>query len=708
MPLPNLIHDFELFLKGPVALFRWKNTRGWPVDMATPNVQEIFGYSAEDFTSGAVSYAELIHPEDLDRVGNEVQRFQESGRGYLTHKPYRVRRRDGGWIWLLDCTIAEIDSQGQTQTFVGYVLDITERVQSQEALQSNLDRLKLLSKMISEANRAETLDEVYQCAVSGVLSLLNAQRTAILVFGEDQRPHFVAWEGLSKDYRTQVDGHSPWNPFEISAQPIYIPEVSASDLEPELRQTILDEGIGALGFFPLAGPDRLLGKFMVYYDQPHVLSSEDLHFAQILAEELAAIIQRMVALETARNVQKDLKTKNEYLTRTLQELQDTQETMVRRERLAAIGQLVTGVAHDFNNLLSGILGYSELILASPTLEEENQRDLLKVVKASKRGAALVKQLLDYSRKTTPKTQVLDLGPFLKYHMEFLRPLLPESLLVRVHLPLRNTTPISVSADPNQLQQLLTNLVLNAKDAMPLGGDLELSLERVQEEGNRLCATCTESIRGDYAKIRVRDSGRGIPLENLDRIFEPFMTTKPVGMGSGLGLSQVAGIVAQHQGHLVVESNLSQGTTFQIFLPIVQGQDPSTLSEPRTKNSKKGETILLVEDNQEVRAVTQKMLESLGYAVLATESGQQALHQLSKENAPQISLVLSDMAMPKMDGETFFHLFRTKAPNTPFLILSGYPQGEENHCLQEKGIAGWLQKPISLKTLAHEIGKHLGE
>ncbi len=679
--------------------------------MVTPNVQEVLGYPAEDFTSGKISYAELIHPEDLDRVGDEVQGFQVEGMRHLTHKPYRVRRRDGTWIWLLDCTIAEPNAQGETQSFVGYVLDITERVQSQDALQFNLDRLNQLSKMISEANRAETLDEVYRCAVKGVLNLLNAQRAAILIFGEDQRPHFVAWEGLSKTYRNKVDGHCPWNPFEISAQPLYISNVLTSDLQSELKQTVLDEGIGALGFFPLVGPEKLLGKFMVYYDHPQALSHEELHFAQIFAEELAAIFQRMAALETARGAQKDLKSQNDHLTHTLLELQDTQETLVRRERLAAIGQLVTGVAHDFNNLLSGILGYSELILDSPTLDERNHRDLLKVVKATKRGAALVKQLLDYGRKTTPKTQVLDLGPFLQYHMEFLKPLLPESLLVRVHLPKQDATAITVNADPNQLQQLLTNLVLNAKDAMPLGGELEVALERISEKGEDLCATCTEPIQGDFAKISVQDSGRGIPPEHLDRIFEPFMTTKAVGLGSGLGLSQVAGIVAQHKGHLLVESSPSRGACFQVFLPLIQGKHSSSFAEPRGQNPNKGGTILLVEDNDEVRAVTQKMLESLGFSVLSAESGQQALQQLTQEGKgkpPKISLVLSDQAMPKMDGKTFFHHFRAMAPGTPFLMMSGYPQGDEHLDLLDEGIAGWLQKPISLKTLASEIGKHLGD
>lgn len=707
----NLVQDFELFLKGPIVLFRWKNAPGWPVELATPNVQELFGYSVEDFTSETVLYGDLIHPEDYQQVKSEVQHVQDANLEFLTHKPYRVRRKDGAWIWLLDCTIRQKALNGETLGFVGYVMDITERVQTRIALQSNLDRLKQLNQLICDTNRAETLKTVYRKAVQGVMELLKAQRAAILIFGQDQKPHFVAWEGLSKDYRSKVDGHCPWNLFDIAASPIYIPNVALSELDTTLKETLKQEGIGALGFFPLVGPDKLLGKFMVYYDQPTNFSSEELHFAQILAEGLAAIFQRMVALERARENQGNLETKNLDLIKTLQELKETQETLVQRERLAAIGQLATGVAHDFNNLLSGVLGYSELILASSSLNEENQTNLHKIIKASKRGASLVQQLLDYSRKTAPKTQVLDLGPFLKNHLEFLRPLLPDSLLVQLHLPPNGGTPLRVSADPHQLQQLLTNLVLNAKDAMPMGGNLDVHLLQTREKGDHACVLCDQIIQGDFAMIRVQDSGRGIPPKLMDRIFEPFMTTKEAGMGSGLGLSQVAGILAQNQGHLTVDSVPSQGTNFQIFLPCVHKPSTSTVINRQDQSSGKGERILLVEDNEEVRAVTKKMLESLGYFVLATKDGKEALEQISlktKENGQKLSLVLSDMAMPKMDGRSFFQEFHSRHPNTPFLIMSGYPPGGEDSDFLQEGIAGWLQKPISLRTLSHEIRKHIGQ
>lgn len=414
--------------------------------------------------------------------------------------------------------------------------------------------------------------------------------------------------------------------------------------------------------------------------------------------------QRLIQeIRIREQTEAELQTSNQQLGNALGELQEAQQKMVQQERLAVVGQLSAGIAHDFNNILTTILGFSELLQRSPKAPQSMQSSLDKITVASRRAADLVRQLLDFSRKTIRQPKQLDLTHFVRETIIFLEHTIPEN----IHLDL-DVVPEQywIEADPAQLQQAIVNLAINARDAMPTGGKLRISLSQVPATGNERCAGCGEAIEGMWGCITVTDTGSGIPSEDLPHIFEPFFTSKEAGKGTGLGLAQVYGIVKQHAGHITLDSCIGRGTQFSIYLPLLDESAPEKDgAETLQLYYGQGETILLVEDDPAVRDVSRTMLENLQYHVLTAGNGTEAL-EIYHEQKHQIALVLSDMVMPDLDGAELFHLFKAQDPEIKMAMMSGYPLGETGKNLLAQGAVAWMQKPISLESLSQTIGKVL--
>jgi len=381
-----------------------------------------------------------------------------------------------------------------------------------------------------------------------------------------------------------------------------------------------------------------------------------------------------------KRLEEALQTSQQCLTETLAELHNTRQQLAQRERLAAVGQLAAGIAHDFNNILTGILGFAELLRLSPE----------------------IRQLLDFSRNASRQPRPIDLAPLSKEILKFLRRTLPENIQLR--LDIQPPGEYMVDLDPAQVQQLLTNLMVNARDAMPGGGELQLRLGRVTVTDEARCALCHEPIAGEWVQIQLEDTGSGISPEALPHLFDPFYTTKEAG--SGLGLSQVAGIVGQHGGHMRVESRVGQGSLFSIYLPPARQkkENGSTAAPPQLAYGR-GESVLLVEDDPTVREVSRAMLESLNYQVLSASSGREAL-AIYAGHRQEIILVLSDMVMPDMDGVALFKALKGYTSTPKMVMMSGYPLGEQGARLLEQGIIAWVQKPISLPQLSQLISQAL--
>ena len=379
-----------------------------------------------------------------------------------------------------------------------------------------------------------------------------------------------------------------------------------------------------------------------------------------------------------------------------------QEQVQEQERLAAVGQLAAGIAHDFNNLLTGIIGFAELMQMRLEIPEPGPAYLDQVTKLGRQAANLIGQILDFSRRSVSQQQSLDLVPFLKESIKFLERTIPEI----VHIVLEVTPgEFVIKADPTKIQQVLTNLAVNARDVMPAGGELrfrltQLSLEREEEP------PCADLPPGDWVVLAISDTGGGIPAEIQSHIFEPFFTTKERGKGTGLGLAQVYGIVKQHHGYIDFKSELGQGTTFTIYLPALVGvtSEAEEIAPVRIPRGH-GEMLLLIEDEPDVLEVNQLILEELGYRVLTSTNGKQAL-EIYGDHKEEIALVLTDMVMPEMDGLALYKALKARYPEVKVLLMTGYPLNEESNKLLSEGIVNWLQKPVDINHMAQVISHAL--
>ncbi len=379
-----------------------------------------------------------------------------------------------------------------------------------------------------------------------------------------------------------------------------------------------------------------------------------------------------------------------------------QSNLAQSQKMQAIGQLAGGVAHDFNNVLTAIIGYCDLLLANHRPTDPSFRDINQIKQNANRAASLVRQLLAFSRRQTLRPQVLQLGDVLSDLQMLMRRLVGEN----IDLELRHGRDLwLVEADVNQFEQVLVNLIVNARDAMPQGGKIILRTRNVVAAE---CAGFNEASLdpGDYVAIEVEDFGHGIAPEVKDKIFEPFFTTKEVGKGTGLGLAMVYGIVKQTGGYVFCSSALGKGTVFTILLPryIPDETQASRFIEqaaaPPADLTGHG-TILLVEDEEAVRAFGARALASRGYTVLQAASGIEAL-QIVEQNGGKIDLVISDVVMPEMDGPTMFGELRKRGVKAKVIFVSGYAEDAFAKHLPEGEDFRFLPKPFSLKQLIEAV------
>jgi signal transduction histidine kinase len=339
----------------------------------------------------------------------------------------------------------------------------------------------------------------------------------------------------------------------------------------------------------------------------------------------------------------------------------------RAQRLESVGQLAGGIAHDFNNIVSIIVNYSHFVMSE--IEDESIReDVAEIKKAADRAAALTRQLLIFSRKEISRPVVLDVNDVVSDLEKLLRRALGESVELQIHLGSRLKT---VLADSAQLEQVVLNLALNARDAMPGGGTLRIETSNVTL-GDEEASQHLNLEAGRYVRLRVSDSGVGMSEETIERIFEPFFTTKPKGVGTGLGLATAYGVVGQAGGDISVTSRLGSGTSFTIHLPVTEERAELTVTEPDAGKSAsgQGETILVVEDEDALRAVARRILSSNGYRVVEASNALEALDQL-KNGTQVVDLVLSDIVMPHMSGSELGRLVGEMQPDVGIVYMSGH-------------------------------------
>lgn len=394
-----------------------------------------------------------------------------------------------------------------------------------------------------------------------------------------------------------------------------------------------------------------------------------------------------------------LRESHQQVSDTLTQLTNAQEQLVQHERLAAVGQLSAGIAHDFNNILASILLYTEIVQRSADLPPQIQERLNVVVQQTQRGADLVQQILDFGRRAVIDLQPLNLMPFLKEIVKLMRRTFPEN----IHISLQGgPSAYTINADLTRLQQVIMNLSLNARNAMPDGGNLSITISR--QEGSFPCTCCGQTPMQEWVCIAIADTGVGIPADVQPHIFEPFYTTR-APLGSGLGLAQVHGIVQQHKGHVAFTTEMGQGTTFMTYWPALPMATAVSIPNPTTPlNPGVGQTILIVEDDPAVQTVLLDVLHSLNYQPLVASNGQQALQLLA--TTQNIALILSDQIMPIMGGIELATTLQTCTAAPPLIIMSGHPLTQHSHNGNLPNVIAWLSKPLNLDILAETIASAL--
>ncbi len=400
--------------------------------------------------------------------------------------------------------------------------------------------------------------------------------------------------------------------------------------------------------------------------------------------------------------------------RDVTEERHAQQRVQQQDQLAALGQLAAGIAHDFNNIIASIVLYSDIMLEDTELSPDHQRRLTTMRLQARRATDLTQQILDFGRRAVMQKQELDLVAFLQEVMTLLERTLPEHIGIQFNSSVERAP---VSADPTRLQQAVMNLAINARDAMPEGGDLTFELAPLQLEPGQPPpaelqaepdSEADAEASGDWVRLAVIDTGGGMPPDVLSHIFEPFFTTKEEGKGTGLGLSQVYGIVKLHGGHIEADSRVGEGATFTIYLPALAPLEPQAKAgEPSTRPRGEGETVLLVEDNPVTRVAMKEGLEWLNYQVLAARGGKEALN-LFEQHQDDVALVITDLIMPKMGGFDLCRQLREKRPDLPLVVLTGYPLDDSQEELQAAGVVEQLQKPLNLQELAQVVARILRE
>ncbi len=698
----------NLAKKSPNIIFI--NQRGTIV-YANEICEEIMGYTQEEFYAPDFEFLNLIAPESVKIVKENYRRHMQ-GQEVPSYE-YQLLTKDGRRLDVIHTTRL-ITYEGEP-AILGIITDITERKQME-------GRLERLNRLKEDLLSPHGLDKKLKLITNAVVTIFEADFARIWLTKPGdlcdvdcihakvaQGPHICRYRDrclhlvASSGRYTHIDGklhrRVPFGCYKIGRvaageNPKFITNDVTHD--PRVHDLNWARELGLVsfaGYRLLSAAGESIGVLALF--SKHAISLDEDALLEGLANTIAQVIQ------TAR-AEESLRESNRHLEDTLAQLVAAQGQILQQERLAAVGQLAAGIAHDFNNILTSILGFAELLRMSPDTLEPARLDLGRIVAQSQRAARLVRQILDFSRKSIRRPQQLDLVLFFEETFHFLKRTIPENIYLNLEA---EPDECLVDADSTQFQQVLTNLAVNARDAMPEGGTLSLRLSCFNLKPGE-SPPYPELSPGEWVLFSVSDTGTGIPAEVLPHIFEPFFTTKEVGQGTGLGLAQVYGIIRQHEGYIDVASQAGQGTTFTIYLPAMVAKEKTATAEITTDIPRgHGETVLLVEDEPTVLATGQAMLEYLGYRVLTAVNGQEALAVYAKYKT-EIALVITDMVMPELDGAALFQALQIQNPEIKVLLTTGYPLGEEALKVMVQGREEWLQKPLTMAQLAQVVSQAL--
>jgi PAS domain S-box-containing protein len=644
---------------------------------------EMIGYSREEIYGPVFDFVDITAPEYRELI---VEKF----RGHMKGKEappyeYAFYTRDGRRVDAILTT--KLVTYAGERAIMGIVTDITPRKRMERLLRA-LNAAALSMEQVLD------VEEIFPIAARELESLGLACAVA---FADEKKTrltlHFSNVKQLEQegDLPLSIDGS-------ISAVKTAMRELTTTLIRPGIDTPLAMKAFGVIApwrainpesrapviLSPLRAEDDVLGLLSVSGES---LSEKDLDLISAFAHQMAAAWRKTSLMRD--------------LSRSLDELQRTQDLLLHAQKMEAIGRLAGGIAHDFNNVLTVISGFTSLLLESQAANPRAVSDLQEIRNAVKRGSALTSRLLAFSRRQILQPKVLDLNAVLSGCAGLLRPIIGEDIGLSI-------TPAGglglIKADPYQIEQVIINLAVNARDAMPSGGTL--TLETADESLPEENAAALSIPPGHYAVLRVRDTGVGMSDEIRQHMFEPFFTTKTDGKGTGLGLSTVYGIIKQTGGAIEVSSEPGAGAVFTIHLPVVaeEERDEQPASEGVQTAARGSGTIVVVEDDASVREMTGRILENGGYTVLAAESAEKALDLLA--GGRHVDLVITDMVMPGMNGMELSLAVQQMRPELPVLFISGYTDDPGIRLGVPDGLP-FLLKPFHTNELLNKVAELLG-
>ena len=610
----------------------------------SPQVKKILGYRPEDCIADPMFWWNQLHEED--RAVALAEDSWEDGRPFQLE--YRMKKQDGRYVWVRDEGVIYRDAETGKRMSRGVMIDITKQKEAEEALRDSEERYRTFVTQSSEGIFRMEYDPPVPC------------RLPI----EEQ----LAW-GWQHGYMAECNDAMARMYGLASAQ--------------ELMGKPLSE------FLVLHHP--VTRQFMeVFIRDGYRITDQE-------SREIDAHGQKRIFRNTmVGTVINDHWVRSWGITRDVTERLQLEEQLRNAQQLEAIGRLAGGVAHDFNNILSIIMGHGELLLAAGA-DERARNGLEQIQRAADRAASLTQQLLAFSRKQVLQPKVLDLNEAVADVQKMLARVIGEDIALVANL---HPSLMPVKADPGQIEQVLMNLAINARDAMPQGGTLSMQTLNVEMSADQ--GRDAELSPGQYVMLRVTDTGHGMDAETLPHIFEPFFTTKPMGKGTGLGLATVYGIVKQSGGSIQVESEAERGSEFRIYLPAAESGMHKGRAPSREQPVAGGwETILVAEDEPDLRELTRIFLEGYGYKVLEAGSADQAIKTAEISSEP-IHLLLTDVIMPGMSGRQLAEKILSKRPETKIVYMTGYTDDMVvQHRVLEPGVR-LLQKPFTRVDLAMKV------
>ncbi len=733
-------HDAEVALKdremrSSLAL-RATNDAIWDWDLSTDQViwnealLSAYGYRPEEVENTADWWVGHIHPEDRDRIHGSIFSVIHGSEERWADE-YRFARADGSWAQVFDRGSVLRDGEGRARRMIGAMQDLTEQQRTERKLRAETRSLEALNRTALALAGELDLERAVQAATDSGVELSGAQFGAFFYNVTDPSGESFMLYTLSGASRSDFENFGMPRNTQIFA-PTFNGDgtVRSDDItrDPRYGRNAPHRGMPE-GHLPvrsyLAVPvisrsgDVLGGLFFGHeevgcFTERHERLLEGIAAQSAVAIDNAGLFaaaqhelkERSRAEAALRDLNQSLEARVEAAIRAREQVEDA---LRQAQKMEAVGQLTGGIAHDFNNLLTVVLGNIDLVLRSLDAEAPlRQRRMLEgAQKGAERAAALTQRLLAFSRRQPLTPRPLNVDELVRNMSELIGRSLGETIRLSI---VSEPDPWQAEVDANQLEAALLNLAVNARDAMPKGGDLTIEVGKARLDQSYAAANAG-AVEGDYVMIAVSDTGHGISRDILDKVFEPFFTTKEVGKGTGLGLSMVYGFVKQSGGHIKIYSEPGEGTSVKLYLPrliTTQIAEASAVGAAGSLECRgRGELIMVVEDDEDVRAYTITCMQELGYRVAHAPDGVSALRIYESLNEP-VALLFTDVVMPEMSGKELAMRLSERQPDLRVLYTSGYTRNAIVHGGRLDPGVEMLGKPFTLSDLSEKLRKILGD